>query len=161
MLPDRLYESELFMIIDFNLHPKLGEGVYAHVFHIGDKAYKLFLAHPSHHSEEKRRSTFRSECEAYRRASSDPDLKNHVATFYGTCAVDDVIGGDGQSTYMSDCCYVIEALSGSNNNAFSHVYDSYFVFREKGLNLSDADVFNYEDPGRFKFIDFEVAEKQA
>lgn len=151
------------MIINFNLHPTLGEGVYAHVFQIDDKAYKLFLAYPSHHSEEKRRSTFQSQCAAYQRAGSDPDLKKHVATFYGTCVIEDVIDKAGQSIkgkYMLDCCYILEALNGSKTkvlavrDAYSYVGEAYVAFHQKGFSLADADIFNFDDPERFKFIDF-------
>jgi hypothetical protein len=151
------------MVINFSLHPTLGEGVYAHVFHIDDRAYKLFLAYPSHHTEEKRRSTFQSQCEAYRRAGSDPDLRKHVATFYGTCVIEDVIDKDGQSikyNYMPDCCYVLEVLNGSHakvlavRDDYSHVRDAYFAFQNEGFSLADADIFNCDDAERFKFVDF-------
>lgn len=138
-------------------------GVYAHVFQIDDRAYKLFLAYPSHHSEEKRRSTFQSQCEAYRRAGSDPDLTKHVAVFYGTCVIEDVIDKDGQSikgNYMLDSCYVLEVLSGSHakvlavRDEYSYVSDAYFAFQKKGFDLADADIFNFDDPEWFKFVDF-------
>jgi hypothetical protein len=146
-----------------SLNSRLDGGVYAHIFKIDDKVYKLFLAFPSPHSEEKRRSTFQSQCDAYRRADLDPDLKRHVAMFYGTCVIEDVLDEKGQSikdNYMLDCCHVLEALNGSKakvlaiRDHYSYVHDAYLAFLQKGFQLADAHIFNFDDPERFKFVDF-------
>lgn len=152
------------MVINMNLHPTLGEGVYAHVFQVDDKAYKLFLSFRPPQTEEKRRSTFQSQCRAYHRAASDPDLTKHIATFNGTCAIEDVVDLEQKSikdNYLLDCCYVLEVLSGSKakvlavRDGLSYLHDAYFAFHRKGFYLGDADVFNFDDPERFKFIDFD------
>jgi hypothetical protein len=154
------------MVINLSLDAsRLGEGVYAHVFKVGGKAYKLFLAYPSPHSAEKRRSTFQSQCSANQRAAADLELQRHVAAFYGTCPIEDVIDREGSSirdNYMLDCCYVLEVLTGNNakvlavRDKFDHLQVAYGVFRQKGFSLADADVFEYEHPQRFKFVDFDL-----
>jgi hypothetical protein len=74
-----------------------------------------------------------------------------------------VIDKEGMSirnNYMLDCCCVLELLEGSKakvlavRDKFDYLYDAYFTFRQKGFDLPDADVFNFDDPERFKFIDF-------
>src|SRR5208283_2366509 len=99
---------------------------------------------------------------------SDPHLKNRIATFYGACLIEDVIDEASQSIkahYMLDCCLVLEVLNGSKAKVlavwnpltaegYSYVGDAYSAFRQKGFDLADADIFNYDDPERFKFIDF-------
>src|SRR5579862_3198108 len=140
------------LIIDMRLHPSLGEGVYAHIFGVGDKAFKLFLAYPTPHSEEKRRSTFQSQCEAYSRAASDASLRSHVPIFFGPHPIGDVIDKEGKSikqNYMTDCCYVLEALDGPHEKVlavrdqFDHLIEAYRIFSQKGFDLHDGDVFNY------------------
>src|SRR4051794_35869072 len=74
--------------IDFNSHRRLGEGAYAHVFQVNDRALKLFLClpqFPPKQIEEGRRRTYNGQCNAHQLACSDSWLKKRVDEFYGPC----------------------------------------------------------------------------
>jgi hypothetical protein len=61
---------------------------------------------------------------------------------------------------MPNCCHVLELLNGSKAKVlavrvdYSYVREAYFAFHQKGFDLGDADIFNFDDPERFKFVDF-------
>jgi hypothetical protein len=104
------------------------------------------------------------------RRAGDPCLKHHVATFHGRACVEDVIDMEGKSIkelFLLDCCYGLEILTGDETKTaskltlseienFAHVKDAADKFRELGISVSDSSVFDAGDPGRFKFIDFEL-----
>jgi hypothetical protein len=165
-------EEEVLMggiVVDLRKNRLIDRGVYAKVFDVEGRAYKLFLrvdGIPPKQTVAGRRSTFFAQCEAYERASLDFFLKDHVATYFGPCAVDNVIGEDGISIkewFLLDCCYAIEILDGKETKfptnyveSYSHLADAVRRFKNLGIDLTDSSAFNIDDPLRFKFIDFEM-----
>ena len=158
------------IIIDPQVHRQIGIGFSAHIFEVAGKAYKLFLRGPDvppRHTEEGRRLRYQAQCEAYKLASSDLLLKDHIATFYGSCLVQDVLSDAGVSiveTYLLDCCYALELLSGTEMKLTApeirdnrkYLQDAEMRFAELGIDVLDATVFNFHDPNGFKFVDFEI-----
>jgi hypothetical protein len=161
------------MVIDFSTHRRLGEGVYSVVFEVDGRAFKLFKRHPQvppKQTEEGRRLTYQHQREAYERASCDPFLKHHIATFYGQAAIEDVIDTDGRSIkeeYLLDCCYVVEVVGGDETKTastlrlseierFAHIREAADRFAGIGIEVLDSSVFNAGDPDHFTFIDFEL-----
>ncbi len=146
----------------------IGMGFCSTVFESGNLAYKLFKRGPNvppRHTEEGRRKTFASQCQAYALAARDGFLRDHVASFYGTCGIEDVIDIDGCSLrqdYLLDCCYVLEVLNGDPvthptlSSPVDHLRDAVSRFARIGIDVHDADVFFAEDRQRFKFVDFEM-----
>jgi len=106
------------MVIDKRVHRQLGwRGVYADVFEIGGKAYKLFLSRPEvppRQTREGRKRIFHSQVDAYERIEKcDAWLAAHTPEFYGTCSIQDVIGDSGEivnENYLLDCCYAMGVL---------------------------------------------------
>ena len=160
------------MIIDLRSHRKIGSGVYADVFAAHSKAYKLFKSGPEippRQTKAGRRRLFESQCEAFRLASSDPWLRNHVAAFHGLCVIEDVIDATGISIgtdYLLDCCYALE-LIGPDETDFKvtaqcvrqcgeRLHEAIERFDRLGISVLDSSVFHYADPERFKFIDIEL-----
>ena len=161
------------MVINFNTHQRLGEGVYAIVYEVEGRAFKLFKRYPQFppkQPEEGRRLTFQHQCQAYEIASSDPILKNHIATYYGRAIIDDVIdedGGSAKESYLPDCCYVVEVMRGVETKTASalrlgeieqvdHIRQATDKFASIGIVFLDSSVFDAADPVRYKFIDFEL-----
>jgi hypothetical protein len=161
------------MVINFNAHWKLGEGVYSGVYEVEGRAFKLFKRYPQfppRQTEEGRRLTFQHQCQAYERASSGTFLKNHIATYYGQFIIDDVVGADGSSlkeSYLLDCCYIMEVMGGSETKTasalrlaeierFPHIKEAADRFAGIGIEYRDSSVFGVDDPEHFKFIDFEL-----
>jgi hypothetical protein len=169
------------MVIDKRIHRNLGlRGVYADVFEVDGRAYKLFLSGPEslpRQTKAGRKRVFESQCEAFRSLSKDPWLQSHAATFFGNCTIDDVIGEDGTSVeddYLLDCCYSLELLdlgeviqeTGLYRNeakAWSvgcddhwHMKEAKARFKALGISTMDASVVFPNDPEKFKFIDFEI-----
>ena len=161
------------MVINFNTHQRLGEGVYAIVYEVEGRAFKLFKRYPQvppKQTEEGRRLTFQHQCQAYERASSDPFLKNHIATYYGRAIIDDVIDENGDSaeeSYLLDCCYAVEVMGGGETKTASalrlaeferypHIREATDRFAGIGIAFLDSSVFDAVDPERFRFIDFEL-----
>jgi hypothetical protein len=169
------------MVIDKRVHRNLGSrGVYADVFELDGKAYKLFLSGPDsppRQTRAGRKRVFESQCEAFRSLSKDPWLQGHAATFFGNCTIDDVIGADGTSVkhdYLLDCCYSLELLDlgevvqetglyRNESKAWPAGYDDRWYMKEArarfkalGISTLDASVVFPNDPEAFKFIDFEI-----
>ncbi len=161
------------MVIHFGTHRKLGEGVYSVVYEIDGRAFKLFKRYPQfppRQTEEGRRLVFRRQCDAYERAAHDPFLKNHTATYFGPCVIDDVVEADGISVkdaYLLDCCYAVEVVGGretktasalqlSEFEKYPHIRAAVNRLAEIGIEVGDSSVFDVDDPERFKFIDFEL-----
>ena len=164
------------MVINFSVHRKLGEGVYAVVYEVEGRALKLFKRNPQvppRQTEEGRRRVFHHQCQAYERASNDPFLRDHTATYYGPVGVDDVVDTDGSSAkdqYLLDCCYAMETLAVTENREsktasalslaeferYPHIREAANRFAEMGIEFRDSSVFDADDPERFKFIDFEL-----
>lgn len=160
-------------MIDLRIHQKIGSGVYADVFVVDFKAYKLFKAGPEvppRQTKAGRRRVFESQCEAFRLASNDLWLRNHVATLHGCCVIEDVLDGMGTSIgaeYLLDCCYVLEQI-GPGEIDFkvtaewvvaqggAHLQEAFERFERIGVSVLDSSVFYYDDPERFKFIDIEM-----
>lgn len=161
------------MLIDMRLHRQVGSGVYADVFAVGDRAYKLFKSGPEvppRQTKESRRRVFECQCEAFQIAGSDPWLRGHVAAFHGLCVLEDVLdknGGSVQSAYLLDCCYGIE-LFGPTEIDFKataewvrnheHIGTALHRFAQLGIAALDSSVFRYDDPEKFKFIDIELTD---
>ena len=162
------------MIIDLRLHRKIGEGVYADVFAMESKAYKLFKSGPEippRQTKVGRRRVFEAQCEAFRAAFNDPWLRNHVAAFYGPCVIEDVLDTEGISNkgrYLLDCCYGLELIFseggehkitevGVRENC-EHVREAIRRFNQIGIDVHDSSVFEHADAERFKFIDIEMGD---
>jgi len=163
---------------------RIGFGAYADIFWAPAEthAYKLFASgqHPTNLSQgltrpeddNRRRSTFLSECEAYRRAEQHPYLRNHIPSFPGPCVIQDVMDS-AQSVahhYMLDHCYAMEYISGVPEKLGGyptgfrpkHLEDALTAFHEVGIcHVKDASVFFLNDPDNFKFIDFAIEEFEA
>jgi hypothetical protein len=159
------------MWIDLRSHSKIGSGVYADVFADDGKAYKLFKSGPEippRQTRVGRRRVFESQCEAYVRASGDSFLKDHVASFYGPCVIQNIVDENGVSIaadYMLDCCYALERF-GYGETDFKanaewvreceHIKSALVRLDRIGISLLDLSVFRYADPDGFKFIDIEL-----
>jgi hypothetical protein len=160
---------------------KIDSGAYADVFHSPHEnaIYKVFLngRHPTNFSQgfnlpeddERRRLTFSSEVEAYRRASADDFLSSHIPRFLGTAEIADIEAETGSVAhlYLLDCCYSLELLAGKavklgslNYDCLSeHLIKALDTFRSLGIkHVSDASVFSPHDRDLFKFIDFGIEE---
>jgi hypothetical protein len=161
------------MVINFSTHRNLGEGVYSVVYEVEARAFKLFKRYPEvppRQTEAGRRLTFQHQCEAYDRASSDPFLKNHIATYFGPFVIDDVVDADENSVkdaYLLDCCYAVEVMGGretktasalqrSEVERYPHIREAVNRFAGIGVEFLDSSVFDADDPEHFKFIDFEL-----
>lgn len=159
------------MIIDRRRHRKVGSGVYADVFAVGDCACKLFRSGPEvppRQTKEGRRRVFESQCEAFQLSSADSWLRNHVAHFYGTTSVDDVLNMDGLSIrrdYLLDCCYGIELFGFDDSElkaTAEGVKEQHYIqeavrrFTKLAIATHDSSVFRFHDPLQFKFIDIEM-----
>jgi hypothetical protein len=159
------------MIFDLRCNRQIGTGVYADVFAVEDRAYKLFKSGPEippRQTREGRRRVFQCQCEAFGIAAHDSYLRNHVAEFYGTVNVEDVIDHDGLSVkagYLLDCRYAVELFGHEHAEAkatapgvrwLEHVDGALRQFRQLGIHALDSTVFDYADPQRFKFIDVEA-----
>jgi hypothetical protein len=159
------------MIIDIRSHRQVGCGVYADVFAVADRAYKLFRSGPEvppRQTKEGRRRVFESQCEAFGRAGGDPWLRDHVAAFHGVCVLEDVLdenSGSLQSAYLLDCCYSIELFGPGEIDfkattewvrAHEHIGTALHRFAQLGIAALDSSVFRYDDPEGFKFIDIEL-----
>lgn len=159
------------MVIDIRKHRKIGSGVYADIFDVDSKAWKVFKSGPEippRQTKEGRKRVFECQCEAFQLASADPILRNHVAGFYGRCQIEDVLDVDGNSilsAYLPDCCYGIEFINEIDSKVTSewviqqgadHLKAAVERFTLIGINVLDSSVFNYADPDRFKFIDIEM-----
>src|SRR5215467_6586061 len=104
------------MIIDKRVHHLLGSrGVWADVFQVNTRAFKLFHSGPEvppYQLREGRERRFSCQIEAYQRITDqDSWLAAHTATFYGSCLIDDVIAENGSSikaNYLLHCCYSME-----------------------------------------------------
>src|SRR4051794_22233466 len=113
------------MTIDERLHPRIGEGVYAHVFKVDDLAYKLFVRYPQfppRQTEEGRRLTFKRQCHCYDLVGSCPFLNRHVPRFYGTCTISEILDVNGLNVgdrYLLDWCYMTEVLCGNEQKFLS------------------------------------------
>ena len=159
------------MIIDMRSHRRIGGGVDADVFAVGDRAYKLFRSGPEippRRTKEGRRLVFECQYKAFQLAAVDSFLGLHIAEFHGVQILDDVIDGDGnslQTSYLLDCCYAVE-LFGSTAieikatdervQGDEHIERARQRFQELGIATLDSSVFRYDDPVRFKFIDIEM-----
>jgi hypothetical protein len=89
------------MIIDKRVHPLLGSGVYADVFAVDGRAYKLFKSGPEappRQTREGRRRIFQSQTEGYQRIGNHAWLSSHVPTYFGTRTIEDVIDECGNTT---------------------------------------------------------------
>lgn len=161
------------MVVNFGIHRKLGEGAYSVVYEVDGRAFKLFKRYPQFppkQTEGGRRLTFQHQCQAYEKASGDPFLTNHIATYYGQCIIDDVIDTEGSSVkepYLLDCCYAVEVMGGSETKTastlrlgeieqFAHIREATDRFTSIGIAFLDSSVFDAADPERYKFIDFEL-----
>ena len=169
------------MVIDKRIHRRLGHrGVYADVFEVDGRAYKLFLSGPDvppRQTKAGRKRVFESQCVAFRSLSQDPWLQSHASAFLGQCSIDDVIGDDGTSAkddYLLDCCYGIELLdlgeisqetllyrneakaSSVTDDDHQHIKEARTRFKALGISTTDASVVFPNDPEKFKFIDFEI-----
>lgn len=163
-------EKEILMggvVFDLSRTRIIGRGIYAKVFDLEGKAYKLFVrvdGPPPKQTVEGRRRTFLAQCEAYERASQDLLLRDHIAANFGPCVVEDVINLNGiKDSFLLNCCYSIELLGGEETKfpanyveTYSHLADAIRRFRNLGIDLTDSSVFDIDDPLRFKFIDFEM-----
>jgi hypothetical protein len=165
------------MIINMNVNRVLGSGVYADVFELYGRAYKLFKSHPEvppRQTREGRRRIFQSQCEAFRLLPHNSWLQNHAADFYGVCVIDEVtdkVGVSVKSNYLLDCCYILELLdpgeidkeTGLFRNeakmdllAHGHLREAVARFRDLGISTQDSSVFFHADSEKFKFIDIEM-----
>ena len=152
------------MIIHKGARPILGSGVYADVFEIDGKAYKVFKK-GYEHPWRTRVNVFQYQCEAYKIAASDSYLKDHIAAFFGPCTLEDVIDEAGASVkdqYILDCCYMVEVVRGNEAKVtspeasmYKHIQRAIKRFDELGVKVSDSSVFEPADSERFKFIDIE------
>lgn len=157
--------------IDIHRHITIEPGAYsgatADVFEINGAAYKVFRVYAVAKMPEQVRSLFESECEAYRRANADVWLRQHTASYYGACIIEDILDGDGKSVgdkYALDCCYGIELLVGNESKfygsplrqSFDHLREAERRLRLQGIDVRDSSVFNYESAEQFKFIDFRL-----
>ena len=85
------------LVIHLGAHRRLGEGVYSVVCEVEGRALKLFKRYPQFppkQTEEGRRLVFQHQCRAYEKAAHDPFVKNHIATCFGPCVIDDVLDAD-------------------------------------------------------------------
>lgn len=159
------------MLVNLNVHRQIGRGVYATILEVDGRALKLFFTGPKvlptlpFQSAGGRRKTYESECNAYLRAGSDPVLRKHIATFYGSRTIEDVIDSEGKSigkSFLLDCCYELELLTGHERKTadvlynYTHLRDIKKCFAEVAIDILDSSVFDYEDAARFKLIDFNV-----
>jgi hypothetical protein len=159
------------MVIDMRSHRQIGTGVYADVFAVDDRAYKLFRSRPEvppRQTRDGRRRVFECQCEAFAIAGSDPWLRDHVAVFHGVCVVEDVLdknGGSVQSAYLLDCCYAMELFDPGEIDFkataewvrnHKHIGAALQRFTQLGIAALDSSVFRYDDPATFKFIDIEL-----
>jgi hypothetical protein len=165
------------MIIDMNVNRLLGSGVYADVFELDGRAYKLFRSRPEvppRQTREGRRRVFQSQCEAFRLLSHNLWLQSHAADFYGVCIIDEVIDKIGlsvKSGYLLDCCYILELLDPGEGDpetglfrneakvdvlAHGHLREAVARFADLGISTLDSSVFFQADSEKFKFIDIEM-----
>jgi hypothetical protein len=165
------------MIIDMNVNRLLGSGVYADVFELYGRAYKVFRSRPEvppRQTREGRRRVFQGQCEAFRLLSHNVWLQNHTAAFHGICTIDDVIARSGvsvKSDYLLDCCYILELLDPGDADpetglfrneakvdvgAYDHLREAVAQFNYLGISTLDSSVFCSADPEKFKFIDIEM-----
>lgn len=162
----------------------LGSGAYADVFRPPDSVivYKLFVndQHPTNvgqgptspEDEERRRRTFVSECQAYKRAAQHPFLRNHIPQYFRRCLVADVTDSVGSVAhrYMLALCYVMEYIEGVERKfgelrldyRCDHIEEALEAFREAGIDhVIDSSIFSPDDPDKFIFIDFAMEEFQT
>ena len=159
------------MTIDIRRNRLVGSGVYADVFAVANRAYKLFKSGPEippRQTKEGRRRIFNWQCEAFRIAAGDPWLGRHIAQFHGVCLISDVIDSTGvsvRSSYLLDCCYVMELFGPGENDSkvtaewvegHDHIVKARRQFNELGISTHDSSVFEHGDPEWFKFIDIEM-----
>jgi hypothetical protein len=165
------------------VNQKIACGAYSDVFRGADGkvVYKVFTSnqHPTNVSQDltspeddaRRRKTFLSECEAYRRASEHPFLRKHIPQFFRPCTVEDVRDSSGTiaNLYLLDHCYALEYIAGRDTKIGElrigglpdHIEAALKAFAEIGIgHVIDASVFLADDPKNFKFIDFAIEEFQ-
>jgi hypothetical protein len=160
------------VLIDGRKHRRIGSGVYADVFAVDAKAFKAFKSGPEippRQTKAGRRRVFECQCEAFQLASADPILRNHIAAFYGSCVIEDVLDVAGKSiisSYLPDCCYALELIGSDGVDSKvtaewvvqqgDHLKAAIERFGLIGIDVHDSSVFDYADPDRFKFIDIEM-----
>lgn len=156
------------VIIDMKLHAKLGAGVYSDVFSVNGKACKLFKSGPEvppRQTREGRKRVYLCQVEAYRRTAVDPELQSYLPTFYGPCAIDDVVDEGGKSVredYLLDACYSLQVLEGQElklvDPDVARRYPKVPFVRSQlkalGVETLDASVFCLRDT--FKIIDIDI-----
>lgn len=140
--------------------------MYSDVFIIADRVYKLFKRSDDPNLHNHALSKFGAQCDAYMRVASDIIMRKHTAQYYGVCHIERVVnecGGDVEVPYCLDACYVVERLFGPELKVTDtkvltdcpYIFELRRYFREMGINTTDSTVFNYNDPERFKLIDFD------
>ncbi len=164
--------NSICRVIDICRHCRLGSGVYADVFAIENKAYKLYKSGPEippRQTKEGRKRVYACQLEALKLSCQNVWLKDHVAKLYGACTIDDVLDQTGASVrdaYLLDCCQILELIDPNeiackvtteglrDNN--EHLRKAMRRFDGLGIAAKDSSVFWPDDPARFKFIDIEM-----
>jgi len=157
------------MVIDLRKHEneKLYHALYSDIFAAEDRVYKLFKKYNDPNFDDRSRTKFTAQCDAYVRAAGDTIIGRHVAEYYGACSVERVLDADGvdvTNRYFLDACYGIERLYGPDLKVndeeilsnCAYVFEIRRRFEDFGIDTSDSSVFFFNDPDRFKLIDFET-----
>jgi hypothetical protein len=153
------------MHIDLRCDSKLYHALYSDVIAVDGRVYKLFKRFGQSSLDNRAATLFEAQCDAYKRAQLDPLLKLHIPEFFGVCSVETVLdqaGGDISGRYSLEACYAIEELPGLDKkvndedilNNCPHVQEIRKRFQTMSIDTGDASVFMYDDPERFKLIDF-------
>ncbi|MEI6196543.1 MAG: hypothetical protein WCS42_19655 [Verrucomicrobiota bacterium] len=93
-------------------------------------------------------------------------MEKHTAKFFGTSQISlvwDEQGRDVTSNYLTDCCIVLERLTGIDRklstvkSQFDYLGMFSALLAEAGVRFTlDANVFSHENPEQFKIIDFAI-----
>lgn len=156
------------MLIDLRSHQKIYHSLYSDVFVAEGKVYKVFKRSIDPNLDSRARTIFEAQYDAYLRASSHAILRKHTPEFFGVIDIDNLIDADGQPIgegYHVSACYCIEKLVGPEQKVgsdlivqgYPYVFEMRRQFGNNGIDTADSSVFCYDDPEKFKLIDFRTA----